>query len=254
MNKIRILIADDNALNAQVLRDQLSEFEDFELVDIARDGLETVEFIDRYNPDVVLLDLIMPRLDGIGVLEVERSKVHEHKPTFIVFSAIRQESYISKAMSMGADYYIIKPFDVNIIASRIRQVYGDSLKTMYSKVSMSSQKTTTSVSKKSQDDELRLLATKYMREMGLKAHMTGYAYIREVIVHAFDYYCKNGSLPKGIYRTIAQVQNVSVEKVERAIRNCVDNCSGFDDNDKQVKKRPNSAIICELINKIREND
>ena len=101
------------------------------------------------------------------------------------------------------------------------------------------------------DNEIKLLATKYMREYGLKAHMTGYSYIRDIITASFDYYCKTGSLPKGVYRTIAEKNGVPVQKVERAIRNCIE--KGIDENE-NAKKPTNSQVICRIIEKIRKNN
>lgn len=250
MSKIKILIADDNLLAAQTLFDKLSSCEDFELIGIAKDGLETIEIIEREKPDVILLDIIMPKLDGIGVLERLRPLKREYKPIFIVFSAISHENYIYKAMNLGAYYYIIKPFNETIIAERIRQLFETENNKQFFNIEY---KRTDEAKKtnKTYDDELMVLATKYMREYGLKAHMTGYFYIREIIIESFDSYCQYGSLPKGIYRTIASKNNVSVQKVERAIRNCIESIK---ENDKDGKRPTNSQVICQLIEKIRINN
>jgi two-component system response regulator (stage 0 sporulation protein A) len=249
MSKIKILIADDNLLAAQKLFDKLSEYEDFELI-LARDGLETIEHINKEKPDVVLLDIIMPKLDGVGVLEYAKANIRENRPIFIVFSAISQENYISRVMNLGANYYILKPFDEAVIASRIRQLYSAQNKETQIKTE-SQNKNIVVKSKNSYDDELMVLATKYMREYGLKAHMTGYSYIRDIIIGVFDSYCQTGSMPKGIYRTIATKNNVSVQKVERAIRNCIENVK---DNNNAQSRPTNSQVICQLIEQIRINN
>ncbi len=251
MSKIRILIADDNLLAAQTLRDNLAEYDDLEVTNIAQDGFEAIELIEKDLPDVVLLDIIMPKLDGIGVLEYARTLTKESRPIFIIFSAISQEIYISRAMNLGANYYIIKPFDESIIAARVRQLYSDSEKAQIGKRQYTYSATNTYKQKNQTDNELKLLATKYMREHGLKAHMTGYSYIRDIITASFDYYCKTGSLPKGVYRSIAEKNGVPVQKVERAIRNCIE--KGIDENP-DAKKPTNSQIICHIIEKIRKNN
>lgn len=249
MGKIKILIADDNLLAARKLFDKLSIYEDFEIIDIAKDGHETIELIEKERPDVVLLDLIMPKLDGFGVLEYSKADTRENKPIFIVFSAIGHDSYISKAMNLGANYYIIKPFDETVIAARIRQLHSGDVINKKQRIKTEIQKPILDNRlKESYNDELRILATKYMREYGLKAHMTGYCYIRDIIIAAFDYYCQKGVLPKGIYREIASKNSVSVQKVERAIRNCIEN--GIEDRNDE-KKPTNSQVICKFIQKIR---
>ncbi len=249
MSKIRVLIVDDNLLTAKALYDKLNECQEFEMLRIAKDGLEAIEQIDREKPDVVLLDIIMPKLDGIGVLEYAKANSTGDSPVYIVYSAVSHENYVSRAMNLGANYYIIKPFDENVLTLRIKQLYMDSNTKQYTMKNYSpaiSQK-----SKNRYDDELKVLATKYMREYGLKAHMTGYAYIRDIVTRAFDSYCQSGSLPKGIYREIALKNNVTIQKVERAIRNCIENV--ISEEDKQ-KKPTNSQVICRLIEKIRVNN
>ncbi|PYG86674.1 two-component system response regulator (stage 0 sporulation protein A) [Ruminiclostridium sufflavum DSM 19573] len=246
MNKIKVLIADDNVLAAKRLFDKLIEYEYFS-VSTARDGIETIEKINNEKPDVVLLDIIMPKLDGVGVLEYAQTSLDDGKPIFIVFSAVSQENYVTRVMNLGASYYILKPFDEAIIATRILQLFSDLKKAKYFK----SDKINMDIKVKNpHDDELKVLATKYMRESGLKAHMTGYSYIRDIIVTAFDTYCKTGAMPKGIYRTIADKNKVSVQKVERAIRNCFESVK----DSTAEAKLTNSQAICQLIEKIRINN
>lgn len=249
MSKIRVMIVDDNLLTAKALYDKLSESQDFEMLDIAKDGIEAIERIKKEKPDVVLLDVIMPKLDGIGVLEYSKEYRENGFPIFIVYSAISTENYVSRAMNLGANYYIIKPFDESTLALRIKQIYSDNSASQYSTKDYSER--IPKNQKNRHDDELKVLATKYMREYGLKAHMTGYCYIRDIITQSFDVYCQSGSLPKGIYREIAAKNNVTIQKVERAIRNCIENVVTVDTTQ---KKPTNSQVICQIIEKIRTNN
>ncbi len=246
MNKIKILIVDDNILATKRLFDKLIQYDNFSVF-TARDGVEAIEKINIEKPDVVLLDIIMPKLDGVAVLEYAQTNIKTRKPLFIVFSAVSQENYINRVMSLGASYYIIKPFDEGIIADRIIQLFSDKNKVQY--FNAEPKKTNIEERSKNQhDDELMVLATKYMREAGLKAHMTGYSYIRDIIVTAFDAYCQTGAMQKGIYRTIADKNRVSVQKVERAIRNCFESVK---DSNNSESKLTNSQAICQLIERIR---
>ncbi len=247
MNRIKILIVDDNSLAAMKLSESLSQNEDFVIVNHAKDGVEAIDFINKYNPDVVLLDIIMPKLDGFEVLERFKNVSEVNRPVFIVFSAISQDSYITRVMNLGANYYIIKPFDENVIATRIRQWYYDTKNDRFRETEYQMLKNVGSTKSK-QDDELKMLATKFMREFGLKANMTGYFYIRDIIIEAFDYYCKYSVLPKGIYKKIATSNKVTVQKVERAIRNCIEKRIADEDN-----RLTNSQVICKLIDEIRIN-
>jgi len=121
--KISILIADDNMEFVELLKEYMEQYEDLDVVGTAKDGLQAIEMIKSLKPDVVVLDIIMPNIDGIGVLEKLETHKMERKPIFIMLSAIGQDMFIQKAVSLGAEYYIIKPFDVEVLVTRIRQLY-----------------------------------------------------------------------------------------------------------------------------------
>mgnify|MGYP005781154993 FL=1 len=120
--KITILIADDNADFATTLVGHLSKENDMEVVGIARDGKEAYEKILEMKPDVLLLDVIMPYLDGLGVLEKLNAANIEKRPTCIMLSAVGQTKITQKAISLGAEYYVVKPFDIDVLINRIRDI------------------------------------------------------------------------------------------------------------------------------------
>jgi two-component system response regulator (stage 0 sporulation protein A) len=111
---IRILIADDNRDFCELLKEFFSQQEDFELLGIAYNGLEAVQMIQENNPDILVLDIIMPHLDGIGVLEKLLNSNTVNKLKIIMLTAFGQESVTQKAVELGADYFILKPFDFNL--------------------------------------------------------------------------------------------------------------------------------------------
>ena len=116
--KIKIIIADDNLEFATTFEKYLNEEEDMEVIAMARDGIEAYEKIIELKPDIVLLDIIMPNLDGIGVLE----KLNESgfMPTCIMLSAVGQDMITKKALALGASYYIVKPFEPKELLARIK--------------------------------------------------------------------------------------------------------------------------------------
>ena len=109
--KITITIADDNKDFANLISKFLGTQEDMEVIGIANDGKEAVDLIISKQPDVALLDIIMPQLDGIGVLEKLSSATLSKKPFYIMLSAVGQDTITQKAIMMGAEYYIVKPLD-----------------------------------------------------------------------------------------------------------------------------------------------
>jgi two-component system chemotaxis response regulator CheB len=104
---IRVLVIDDSAFARKVLRQALGAHDDIEVVDIARDGLEALEKIQELRPDVITLDLVMPNLDGLGVL---RALPAEGAPRVVVVSTSDAESGLGvEALQLGAVTVVHKP-------------------------------------------------------------------------------------------------------------------------------------------------
>ena len=106
--KITVLIADDNAEFSATLANCIKAEEELELIGMAKDGIEAFDMIKIYEPDVVLLDVIMPRLDGLGVLEKIFENNLDKVPMCIMISAVGQDKITQKAINLGAQYYIVK--------------------------------------------------------------------------------------------------------------------------------------------------
>jgi len=120
MEKLKVVIADDNRQFNMLLTEVFNSQPDFLVVGNSYDGIETLKVVEEKKPDLLMLDIIMPYLDGIGVIE-NLSSV-EKRPNIIVISAVGQENISQKAINMGALYYFVKPFDLNIMIERVRQL------------------------------------------------------------------------------------------------------------------------------------
>ena len=120
--KITVLIADDNQEFSRTLATYLRNQEDMEVVGIAKDGLEAVDLIKDKLPDIAILDVIMPHLDGLGVLEKLNESNMDKKPMCIILSAVGQDKITQKAINLGAQYYIVKPFDISVLVKRIKEI------------------------------------------------------------------------------------------------------------------------------------
>lgn len=206
---VRVLIADDNREFCELLKDFLNQQPDFELVGVAYNGLEAVEIIEETHPDVVILDIIMPHLDGIGVLEKFIGNALPYRPKFIILTALGQEAITQRAVELGADYYIVKPFNFSVLASRIRQL-GDG----------SSAKTPFVVPSKPRN--LDMAVTNIIHEIGVPAHIKGYHYLRDAILMVVDEINLLGGITKELYPMIAQKYNTTPSRVERAIRHAIE--------------------------------
>ena len=126
-NKISVVIADDNKEFCSILNDYLLNQKDIVVTGIAKDGREALTLIEEKQPDLVVLDIIMPHLDGLGVLERLNSMNLTKFPRIVVLSAVGQDKITQRAITLGADYYVVKPFDMDIFTKRIRDMFNDSL-------------------------------------------------------------------------------------------------------------------------------
>ena len=120
--KMKILIADDNKDFSDILMEFINRQEDMEVIDVASNGEQACDLIAGVKPDIVILDVIMPYLDGIGVLERINTMELEKRPLFVMLSAVGQDKITERALALGAEYYIVKPFDMDTLANRIRQL------------------------------------------------------------------------------------------------------------------------------------
>lgn len=231
--KIEVLIADDNREFGDILCEYLSNQEDIEVVGLARDGFEAVDLILQNTPDIAILDIIMPHLDGLGVLEKIASSNLEKKPLFIVLSAVGQDKITQRALSLGAEYYIVKPFDMDVLVSRIRQLkdntYLPSASTSTSmNSSISQHKSDSFINEKkpahinNTSRSLEVEVTNVMHEIGVPAHIKGYQYLRDAIMMVVKDLDVINSITKLLYPSIAKEYNTTPSRVERAIRHAIE--------------------------------
>ena len=212
--RIRVLLADNNKELCHVLTEHIKQHEDLELTGIAYDGLEAVEMVKKDDPDVLVLDISMPYLDGIGVME--RLNELETRPRVIVFTAFEQESMVQRMINMGADYYIVKPFDTAILLDRIRQFGRYAGKASDGK-GLYRPGDGYTATKDSSKVNLEMEITKLFHEMGIPAHFRGYAYLREAIMMAVRDPVVLGNITKNLYPKIAEKFRSTPSGVESAI-------------------------------------
>ena len=201
MNKesIRVAIADDNRCFVSIIEEFLNEQDDIEVVGVAYDGEEILDLIAKKEPDVVILDIIMPHLDGIGVLEKLNITPELKRPKIIMLSAIGKEITTQRVVELGADYYILKPFNMNVIVSRIRQVVNNT-----SDVGVKTNSTANSVSTITKPHSIDVEVTNIIREIGIPAHIKGYQYLRDAIMMIVNEIELLGAVTKILYPMICR--------------------------------------------------
>ncbi len=258
MGKLNVAIADDNERMLSLLSKIVDSDTELEVVGTARDGEEVCKVIKDKNPDVVLLDIIMPKLDGLGVLDrVKGDQSIKKCPKFIMISAIGQEKITEDAFEKGADYYIMKPFDNDMIIDRIKAVKGISDKPAdIRRVAPYEKKR--DLSKRNLEGDV----TDIIHEIGVPAHIKGYQYLREAIMMSVNDAEMLNSITKILYPTIAKHFQTTPSRVERAIRHAIevawsrgkmdtiDELFGYTVNNGKGKPT-NSEFIALIADKIR---
>ncbi|SHI93173.1 sporulation transcription factor Spo0A [Lutispora thermophila] len=220
-SKIKILIADDNKDFCSILSEYLELQDDFEVVGTAKDGIEALDLITSKQPDVVILDIIMPHLDGLGVLEKLNNMKLEKIPKIIILSAVGQDKITQKSLALGAEYYVVKPFDMDIFARRIRESMGLISSSPDKKVLLQSS-SVINTSSNSPGQDLESAITSIIHEIGVPAHIKGYIYLREAITMVVNNIELLSAVTKELYPSIARKYNTTSSRVERAIRHAIE--------------------------------
>ncbi len=260
--KIKIAIADNNRELCQYFSELVSLQEDMELAAVAYNGIEALQVIEEKQPDVLILDITMPYLDGIGVLE--KFTEFKKKPMIIILTAFEQEAMIQRLIGLGATYYMVKPFEPAIVFERIRQFFLGSSKVNTSvpipKEKEESYESLKKVSEKSAN-HLEFEVSKLFHEMGIPAHFRGYAYLRDAIIIAAQELEVLGNITKNLYPRIAEKYNSTPSGVESAIRHTIeiswergnaDYMEQFFGCDNQRNRFPTSAsFIARIADKLR---
>ena len=220
--KITVLIADDNQEFSRTLATYLGNEKDMEIIGVAKDGIEAVEKIKELSPDVAIIDIIMPHLDGLGVLE----KVNELEktPICIMLSAVGQDKITQKSIALGADYYVVKPFDIGLLIKRIREIknFKPLPKNNFITARESNRKYIEIGNDRKDEDNLEALVTNMIHEVGVPAHIKGYQYLREAIMMVVNDIDVINQITKCLYPQIAQRFTTTPSRVERAIRHAIE--------------------------------
>ncbi|MDN4619655.1 sporulation transcription factor Spo0A [Paenibacillus sp. PsM32] len=230
MSDIKVLLADDNREFTNMLAEYISNQEDMEVAGIAFNGEEVLQMIDQLPdlPDVLILDIIMPHLDGLGVLERLRDMNLSPAPKIIMLTAFGQENITQRAVQLGASYYILKPFDMEVLVSRVRQLVGSPITN--SGGNMQPGNSSNSMGNKvnnglppvTRGKNLDANITAIIHEIGVPAHIKGYQYLREAITMVYNNIEILGSITKTLYPAIADKFKTTPSRVERAIRHAIE--------------------------------
>ena len=218
MEKLNVAIADDNEKMVEVLS-KIIDQDDLKLVGKAHNGEEICNIIKEKQPDVVVLDIIMPKVDGLSVMErFSHDENLKKVPSFIVVSAVGQERITEDAFDLGADYFMLKPFDNKMLLNRIKHIRraGERRVREMNRPRQKEEENTYN------SGNLETDVTDIIHEIGVPAHIKGYQYLRDSITLSVKDAEIINSVTKVLYPTIARKYETTPSRVERAIRHAIE--------------------------------
>ena len=228
MENVNVVIVDDNPMILNTLDEVISSEAGLSVIGRADNGKDAIDMIKDTQPDVVLLDLVMPQMDGITVVENIKKKTSMLKnPAFIILSAVGGEQMTEEAFQAGANYFLMKPFDKDILVNKIRRIGKRPVRPVPGKVLEAPLKAATPEEAAMNREEymkehLETDITKMLHELGIPAHIKGYQYLRDAISMVVRDREMMEAVTKILSPEIAKKNYTSSSRVERAIRHAIE--------------------------------
>ena len=210
--KIRVLIADPSDEYRGMVSGQFNNELDLDLVGSTSDGLEALRKAQEKRPDVIVLDILLANLDGIGLMR--RLGEMGFSGSYIVVSSFYRDSVISEAAAVGASYFMLKPFNLGTLMEKIRAVAGN--------VGFHPGGSSLQEASSRQEQSLESVVTEVIHEIGVPAHIKGYKYLREAIILTVKDMEVINAVTKILYPEVAKKFNTTPSRVERAIRHAIE--------------------------------
>lgn len=208
---MQILVVDNNVELCQVLQQFLTAHEEFKVVGMAHDGEQALTEIQRLEPDLILLDITMPYLDGLGVLEALNSMHLKKKPKVFVITAFGSDRLLSRLLALGADYFLVKPFRLEILVERLREFSSVSSPVIVEEAA----------AVKENEPTIDQKVTEILHKMGVPPHFKGFAYLRDAVLMYLKEGYYAGGLTKEMYPALAKKYRTTMSGVEAGIRNAL---------------------------------
>ena len=211
MERTRVLLADGSRSLLNIMSEHLARRADIQVVGCISDGAEAMAAIARHLPDILVTELILPRCDGFMVLDQLRQLPAESRPRAIVLTALTQDEHITHALQLGAAYYMVKPFDPQLLGDRIRET---ALGHTYPIVP----RTEVPAAAAGAEEQI----TNLFLTLGIPANIKGYQYLREAVRMVMGDSSLAGRITKELYPGVAKRFNTTASKVERAMRHAIE--------------------------------
>ena len=207
-NRMKTLIADSNEDFCRSLADTLTRNGSCEICGTAYDGVTAAELLAAKRPDVLIMDLMLPRMDGMALLK-QASRM-ERPPTVLVLSAFATDYVSAMTAALGASYLMLKPCECSAVAERIEEVRA-------ARSAMPGP-----LPRKTAAPDIEAMVTNIIHEIGVPAHIKGYQYLREAIIIAVNDMEVINAITKVLYPQVAKTFSTTPSRVERAIRHAIE--------------------------------
>ena len=202
-----VLIADSAEDFSTALTAALQRTSGFQVVGTAADGEQAVRMITERKPDILILDLMLPKKDGLGVLKAISSM--ERKPITLATSAFVTEYVSAAAANLGVRYLMLKPCDMTALVERLEEIRGGENLRLADK-------------RRPDKNSIENMVTGIIHEIGVPAHIKGYQYLREAIIIAVNDMDVINAITKVLYPQVAKTFQTTPSRVERAIRHAIE--------------------------------
>ncbi len=218
---VKILIADESREFSENCKNILSKY-NMEVIIAPKDGIKVVEMIKRYRPNIVLMDVFMPYLDAIAVMNRINSTELLIKPKFLIMSGSDSRCLENEVLNLGAIYYFLKPFDINILIERIVSLSDIDKQDVCSKSCSKEMNSAMMFNNCLHDVDWETMITDIIHQIGVPAHIKGYHYLRESIMLSVENGEAMSSITKHLYPAVAKLHLTTPSRVERAIRHAIE--------------------------------
>ena len=206
---IKVILGDDNLEFCQLLQRQLKTYTTVEVVGMAQDGVELLSLVREKQPDVLVLDAMLPQKDGLSVVRALREGDGGKPPSVFLLSSFSSDTVLAEAMALKVDHFTLKPCDLGDLAKRIATrntgtAFAPQTKALPPEV------------------ELEMRVTSIIHDIGVPAHIKGYQYLREAIIMTVNDMDTINAITKVLYPTVAKRYKTTSSRVERAIRHAIE--------------------------------
>ena len=256
--KIKIILIEDSLDICKALKKYLDAQVCFEVVGMAHNGVDGLELLLSTPCDVALIDIIMPQKDGISVLEDLKTHSEIKKPACIMFTAVSHDGLTKKALELGADYFILKPFDMDVLARRILDIHDHHI-ARASQQAMEEVNYVRPMFNKQKDTEKYVTDT--LRRLGIPSNLNGYTYLKKAALLIVEDPTMLNGVTKVLYPEVAKKFDTKSVRVERSIRHAIQTswANGNEQSYKDVldyssnkhEKPTNSHLISLLVEKYK---